>query len=133
MRLFRSVVGLPAKLDAFKQDCDAHPATDAKCSQPASYLSSFHFVQQRGGNPRAGATYRMAEGNRAAVDVQTIVIKLQFAIAGDDLRGEGLVQFNQIDVRERQLLPFEQSPGRRYRADPHDFRSDTRNFVINQS
>ena len=43
----------------------------------------------------------MAEGDRAAVHVDPRQVEREVPRAGDDLRGEGLVQLDQVDVRER--------------------------------
>ena len=48
----------------------------------------------------------MAQCNRSAVYIQPFLIELQIAIAGDDLCGEGFVEFDQIDVCKRKLLAF---------------------------
>ena len=73
-------------------------------------------------NPGAGAADRMAEGNRSAVDVELAAIEVQFAIAGEHLRGKGFVQFDQIEaVNANPVLLFHLAQCG-HRPDPHDAR-----------
>src|SRR5277367_730040 len=46
----------------------------------------------------------MAERDRAAVDVELIAVEAKFAVAGEDLRGEGFVEFDEIEVFEREFV-----------------------------
>src|SRR5438045_2143141 len=110
-----------ARSDSLKQQRDPHAATDAECRETALCFTSFHLVQQRRRDAHAGATNWMSERNRTAVDVQTIRIELQFAIAGNDLSSERFVQFNQIDFHQRKLLPLKQRSRRRHRTNAHYF------------
>ncbi len=58
------------------------------------------LVQQRGRQLRARAAERMAEGDCAAIDVQLVVCDAELAPAIDGLRGERLVDLEQVDVRD---------------------------------
>ena len=58
----------------------------------------------------AAATKRVADRNRAAVDVQFCAVDAQLALVGEGLRGERLVQLEQVDAVERRL----DVPGTRY-------------------
>ena len=42
----------------------------------------------------------MAEGDRAAVDVELLLVDAELADAGEDLGGEGLVDLDQVDLVE---------------------------------
>ena len=59
-----------------------------------------HLVQQCHGNSRPCAANGVAESDRAAIDVQSVAVKMQIAVAGQHLGGEGFVQFNQIKILE---------------------------------
>jgi hypothetical protein len=59
-------------------------------------------MQQRGRQLGAGAAERVAEGDRAAVDVQPIRIDRKLAKAGEHLGRERFVQLDEIDLVERQ-------------------------------
>ena len=63
-------------------------------------------VQHGHEDARAGGADGMAEGDRAAVHVQSFLGELQFSITGQHLRGEGLVELDEIQVvdAERELL-----------------------------
>src|SRR2546425_1347785 len=61
----------------------------------------------------------MAKRDAAAVDVDLLGIELQLADAGDCLRGESLVQLNQIDLIDCETGAFERLLGRRYGTKSH--------------
>src|SRR3546814_13915703 len=60
---------------------------------------SFEFVEQRAENHRPGRTERMAEGDRATVDVDFVRVDLQIADRAQHDGGKGLVDLEQIDIR----------------------------------
>ena len=66
----------------------------------------------------------MAERDRAAVDVQPLGIDRQLAQAREHLRGERLVQLDEIDLVERQAGQLQHLPDRRHRADAEALRLD---------
>ena len=84
----------PYFLYTLNQHGDSHAAADAKRCQSAFRVTFFHFVKQRRRDSHAGASDRMAQCNCATVDVKPLLIKLQLAIARDDLRGECFIQFD---------------------------------------
>ena len=61
----------------------------------------------------AGAAERVAEGDRAAVDVEPLLVDPELAGAGEDLGGEGLVDLDQVDLVERQAGGVERPADRR--------------------
>src|SRR3546814_13574075 len=60
---------------------------------------SFEFVEQRAENHRPGRTERMAESDRATVDVDFVRVDLQIADRAQDDGGKGLVDLEPIDIR----------------------------------
>ena len=82
---------------AFQQEREAETTADAERRESESCLSLLHFVDQRRRDPHAGAANRMAQRDRAAVDIQAFRIEVQFTITRDHLGGESFVQFDQID------------------------------------
>src|SRR5205807_6244758 len=105
-----------------QQQRDAHTATNAQCREPAFRLSPLHLIKQRRGNSRAGATYWMAQSDCAAVNIQTILIELKIAIAGNDLGRECFIEFDEIDVVQFQFLSIQNCPRCRHWANAHDLR-----------
>ncbi len=89
------------------------PPPTQSVTRPSRDVAPGHFVEERRREARAGAAERVAERDGAAVDVQAIGIDVEFAEAGQDLHGEGLVQFDEIDVLERQAEAGQQFPDRR--------------------
>ncbi len=64
----------------------------------------------------------MADGNRAAIDVELVLVEAEFARAGHDLGAEGLVDLEAADLVERQPGAVQHRLDRRHRADAHDLR-----------
>src|SRR4030095_15821928 len=77
-------------------------------------------VEQRAGDPRAGHPERVADRDRAAVDVQLLDRDAEVAVRRDDLRGGRLVDLHQGDVVDGHAGPLERLPGRLDRAQAHD-------------
>src|SRR5581483_5511082 len=73
-------------------DADAHRRDAVAAAAP------LHLVEQRRHNARAAAAERVAERDRAAVDVDTAHIEVQLADIVQRLRGERLVDLEEIDV-----------------------------------
>src|SRR2546427_11361264 len=68
----------------------------------------------------------MAKRDAAAVDVDLLGIELQLADAGDCLRGESLVQLDEIDLIDCETGAFERLLGRRHWTKSHAARIYTR-------
>jgi hypothetical protein len=60
-----------------------------------------HFVEQRHRDAGSGAADGMTECDGANVDIEFFAIEMQLAIACQHLGGEGLIEFNEIEVAER--------------------------------
>ena len=60
-----------------------------------------HLVDEHRGQAGAAASKQVTDRDRAAVDVQFCVVDAQLALAGEGLRGERLVQLEQVDGVER--------------------------------
>ena len=77
------------------------PPETHSVAMPRPGVAPLHLVEERRGDARAGRSDRMAERDRAAVDVDAREVDREVARARDHLRREGLVQLDQVDVRER--------------------------------
>ena len=89
-------------------------------ASPSARLALAHLVREGEQDPRATHPDRMAERDPSAEEVQPVPIELQLAFAGDHLRGEGLVDLDQVDVGEREAGLLEDLLRRGHRADAHD-------------
>ena len=67
-------------------------------SRPNCLVLGLQAVDQRAGDAGAGHAERVADGDGAAVDVELVEVDAQVAVARDDLRGERLVDLDQVDV-----------------------------------
>ena len=74
---------------------------------PYPGLAAPHLVEQAGGQLGAGSAERVSEGDGAAVHVEAVRVDGQFLQAGEDLHGEGFVQFNEVDLVQRQAGELE--------------------------
>ena len=108
-----------AGLGGLPQAGDALPDPDAHGGRRPAAAAALQLVQQRGGDPGARAAERMADRDRAAVDVDQVGIALELVNHGNGLSREGLV-----DLEQRQLVDLPARSGqdlrhRRDRADAH--------------
>jgi hypothetical protein len=86
---------------ASKRPGGAHAAADAHGDDGVAAAAAAQLVEQRRGELRAGAPERVAERDGAAVDVELRVGDAELALAVHDLRGEGLVHLEEVDVGRR--------------------------------
>ena len=73
---------------------------------------------------RARRADRMAERDRAAVDVDSRGIERQVPQDGQDLRREGFIQLDQLEVAELQAGAIQELADRGHRSDAHHARID---------
>src|SRR5689334_22458563 len=88
---------LPSSLP-FENRRQALSYSDAERRDAARGAGASHLVDQRRCQAGPAATERVTNRNRTAVDVQFCVVDAQFALAGAGLRGERLVQLEQVDA-----------------------------------
>ncbi len=79
-------------------------------------------MDQGGEDAGPGGPQGVAQGDGAAVGVEPLVLhgKAPLPEDGESLRGEGLVELNEAEVREAQPRPLQGFPGGGHGADPHD-------------
>src|SRR5215472_13145873 len=109
----------------FEGERHAHAPAHAKRRNASLGFALQHLVEKRDRDARARATNGMTEREGAAVDVHLATVEMKLTVAGEDLRGEGLVQFDEIEVGQFEtvfLLHLVQS---RNRANAHDARIDS--------
>src|SRR6201989_1970483 len=77
---------------------DQRPGTEAAAAahrhQAHLLVGALHLVPEGGAGP--GEPERVAEGDRAAVDVDAIHVRFELAAPGADDGGEGLVDLDQV-------------------------------------
>ena len=79
--------------------CLALPDADAKSRQPIFDISTqTHLVDESRHQPRARATKRMPDRDRAAIDVDDLRIEVQVFHHRQGLNGKGFVQFHESNV-----------------------------------
>ena len=90
----------PALGDALEEPGCAHAAADAHRDDAVLAAAAPELVEELRGELRAGAPERVAERDRAAVHVEPIVRDAELARAVEGLAREGLVDLEEIDVRD---------------------------------
>ena len=75
---------------------------------------------QRGHDAGAGHAERVAEGDGAAVDVELVPRDAELVADGHDLRGERLVDLDEVDVVDGHAGPRRAPAARLDRAEAHD-------------
>src|SRR6476646_8447451 len=91
---------LVERSDRFKDGGQTLADPDAEGDRPVAAAAPLQLAHQGAGEAGAGAAERVAEGDRAAVDVEPLLLDPELAGAGENLRGEGLVQLDQVDLVE---------------------------------
>ena len=76
------------------------PTPTHMVAMPYLAAAAAQLADEGGGEAGAGAAEGVAEGDRAAVDVELLLVDAELAGAGEDLGGEGLVELDQVDVVE---------------------------------
>src|SRR5688500_4042604 len=70
---------------------DAHAAADAERGEALLRVAALHLVEQGGQHPRAAGADRVADGDRAAVDVDLVGGPAELLADRERLGGERLV------------------------------------------
>ena len=81
-------------------------------------------MEQRGDDPCPARPDRVAERDRAAVDVDLVPVEAELATVGQRLRGERLVDLDQVERLDRQLDPVEQAADALDRGEEEPLRRD---------
>src|SRR5699024_10636448 len=84
--------------DPFDDRRDAHSATDAQGDESALEVAAFEFVEDGAQNHGTGGAERVAHGDGSAVDVDLLMRNAQVPHPLEHDGGEGLVEFEQVDV-----------------------------------
>src|SRR5436309_14800261 len=90
----------PTLLQILKNTCCAHAAAHAHRHHTVPRLASLHLAEQCGRELRAGAAQRMPQRDCAAVHVYAFQVKPRHLNYRKGLRGEGLIEFDQINLLE---------------------------------
>src|SRR5207248_2240791 len=106
----------------FQHHRHALTAADAHRLQAPLLVVELQRVDQRAGDPGAGHAERVADRDRAAVDVELVAERVDAEVARrrDDLRRERLVDLHEVDVVDGLAGPGQGDLGRLDRAETHD-------------
>src|SRR5262249_10613052 len=83
---------------SFDGEGNPHSAPYAKRGEAAPRVALLHFVEKGDQHARAGGADRMTERDGAAVHVHLLRVPTHLAVDRDRLRGEGLVDLEEIEV-----------------------------------
>ena len=86
-------------------------AADTHRGKAEGQIPALHFMKERHNQPRSGGADRMAEGNRAAVDVDDLTIQIHGFFNGQVLRGKSFIDFHQLNIFKRYFGFFEGNRG----------------------
>src|SRR5205085_4927748 len=106
-------------LEYLEQPRGSHAAADAHRDDHVPGATALALDEGMAGHPGAGHAIRMADRDRAAIDVEQLVRNAELIPAIDYLDGEGLVQLPEADVAHLQAEPVEQLRHCEDRADTH--------------
>src|SRR5258708_22459834 len=103
----------------FKQAGAALAAADAHGHDGPLGLAPTALLQNVARQPRAGHPERVADGDRAAVDVVLVGIDAKLVTGIEALAGKRLVELPKIDIVDFQAMALQQLRHRENRADAH--------------
>src|SRR3954468_12293159 len=105
----------------FDQECDALPAADARGGNTVAQAGAAQFTREGDREADAGRTQRMTDRDRAAVDVELVLVEVERTRTSHDLRAECFVDLEAVDLGQFQARALQHGMNRRHRADAHDF------------
>ena len=111
-----------APTTALDDDGDALPAADARRADGELLATTAQLVDEVRRDARARRAERVAERDRAAVDVGPLAVEAELLLDGEVLRRERLVDLDEIDVADLEPRAVQRAADRRRRADAHDLR-----------
>src|SRR6202030_2601451 len=88
----------PMPSDSFDDRRGAHAAADAQRHQRSLLIGALEFVEHGAEDHRTRCPQRMAERNRAAIDVDLGVVDVEGLDVAQHDRSKRLVQLEQVDV-----------------------------------
>jgi len=100
--------------------CDALATTDAQSREAPVCVPSDHLVNERDQDPASRGADGMSERNRAAIHVNDVRIPLEFIAYGEELRGEGFVGFDEIELGDCPAGLLETKPSGGNGPAPHE-------------
>src|ERR1700694_5518093 len=112
---------MPSRSSAidFKQARAALAAADAHRHDAPLCLATAALLQEVAGQPRAGHSERVADGDRAAVDVVLVRIDAKLVTGIKALAGKSLVEFPDIDILDFKTMALQQLRHGEDRTDAH--------------
>src|SRR2546430_1946221 len=109
-------------LDPLDDGGDPLAEANAHGLEPIARAAPLELVEQRRHELRARAAERVAERDRAAVDVHTAHVRVKLPLPREHDRSERLVDLDEVDVVQGERGPLQHALGRRDRTGQHDRR-----------
>src|SRR3989442_9470809 len=109
-------VGAPHFLDPLDDGGDPLAEANAHGLEPIARAAPLELVEQRRHELGARAAERVAECDRAAVDVYTAHVRVKLSLPREHDRSERLVDLDEVDVVQRERGPLQHALGRRDRT-----------------
>src|SRR6266511_5519993 len=109
--------------DVLDEQRDALAAADAGGGDAVAQLRAPELARECEREPHAGCAQRMTDGDGAAVDVEFGFVDAELTRTRHDLRAEGFIDLEAIDVRKLEPCALEDGLDGGHRTDAHDVRS----------
>src|SRR5690606_6184814 len=113
--------GTPTRKDFSAGDLDqrgrTHATADAHGHHAVAATAALELAEDGGDQTRTGDAERVSQGDGATVGVHLVLGDAQLAHAVEALRGEGLVELEDVDVVDGQLVLRQQLADRGHRTD----------------
>ena len=99
---------LRRRLDALEGHRDRAAAAEAERREAVAAAAPLELVEERRDDAGAACADGVSERDRAAVHVDLVPVEVQLAAVRQRLRGEGLVDLDEVERLDRQLDPVQQ-------------------------
>src|ERR1019366_4497023 len=103
-RNIKAAAGRGSTLDSER---NAHAAADAKRGKALFRAAALHFVQKRDKDAGARRADRMADRDRAAIDIHDRRIPTHVLVYGQGLCREGFVRLDEIEILDLPVRLFQ--------------------------
>src|SRR5579883_2855988 len=119
--------------DIFKNGRDPLTTADTEGGRAIFQVMTAQFGDQSDGQARAAGSQRMANRDRAAIDVRFLAIQAKLFLYREILGRERLVDLHTIQVRELEIRALESLANSRRRTDTHDIGRHAHNSPRDQA
>src|SRR5690606_33091912 len=123
--LVAAFMALSTAQSSFHAHGDAHAAANAQGSQTLPGPPALHLMEQRCQHTCSGSSDRVADSDRAAINIDDVGVPAELLVHCTGLRGEGFVGFHKIEIVDAPPCLFQGAAAGWNGSGSHDCRIHT--------